>query len=383
MALGATGTALPLLSACGSLTGGARKPTSRPAQPGPTAHTRTAQVEAPGRGIHPTAFPVTAIGVSWTGPQRGLRIRMLDRDGGAGDWQAVTPGCPCGKDPSSAQSARAQPVNRALVQAEGSWGYQLDATASIEVVNAIAIDAGLHPPLAGANGFGREPSTNSAPGQPSGRATLAASPPFPPAGLVTRAQWGAAESKRLTSSGREASPTQFFPAQAITVHHTVTSHDDPDPAATVRAIFEQHAVSNDWGDIGYHFLIDGQGRIYEGRFSGDDGVPAHDARGRVVTGFHTIGFNPGNIGIALLGDFTKGRQTPRMRYSLARLTASLAAKHRLDPLSHVTYRNPVSGRTKRARTIAGHRDWVSTECPGTAVYLELDRVRAQAARINA
>jgi hypothetical protein len=76
-----------------------------------------------------------------------------------------------------------------------------------------------------------------------------------------------------------------------------------DPAATIRAYYYLHANTNDGGDIGYHFLIDEAGRIYEGRYTGMDGIPAHDAGGKMVTAFHTSGFNSGNLGIALLGTF--------------------------------------------------------------------------------
>ncbi|MEV2235384.1 peptidoglycan recognition family protein [Streptomyces phaeochromogenes] len=208
-------------------------------------------------------------------------------------------------------------------------------------------------------------------------------PDFPPAGLITRKKWGADESKRFKADGSENSPTQFFPVQALTVHHTDTANNDPDPAATVRAIYEQHAISNDWGDIGYHFLIDAKGKIYEGRFSGADGVPAHDKQGKVVTAFHTVGFNSGNIGIALLGDFNKGEQTPAMRDSLARLLASLAKKHGLDVESNITYRNPVNGTTKQAPALSGHRDWIATDCPGTSTYTGLEALRGQVAGLRA
>ncbi|MFJ3671041.1 peptidoglycan recognition family protein [Streptomyces sp. NPDC090106] len=198
---------------------------------------------------------------------------------------------------------------------------------------------------------------------------------------MLRADWGADEAKRLTADGRESSPTRFTPVQAITVHHTATPVDDPDPdpAATVRAIYEQHAVSNDWGNIGYNFLIDRQDVIYECRFSGNDGIPAHNADDEVVTAFHTFGFNPGNIGIALLGDFNKAKPSPRMRDSLVRLTASLAARHKLDPLAGVTYLSPTSGKSTDGPSLGGHQDWTSTECPGTAAYLDLTDIRERAA----
>jgi hypothetical protein len=95
----------------------------------------------------------------------------------------------------------------------------------------------------------------------------------PAAGLlpavIPRAGWGANESLRYDSSGKEIWPPAFWPIQKLIVHHTDTQNGDPDPAATVRSIYYYHAVTQGWGDIGYNFLIDESGRIYEGRHSRD------------------------------------------------------------------------------------------------------------------
>lgn len=157
------------------------------------------------------------------------------------------------------------------------------------------------------------------------------------------------------------------------------ANDDPDPAATVRAIYQLHAVTNDWGDIGYHFLIDEEGRIYEGRYSGDDGLPAHDADGKVVTAFHVGGFNSGNLGIALLGTFTEQGPKEAARAALTRLVKVLVRHHGVDPQARVTYTNPVNGTQKEVAEISGHRDWMATECPGEVMYGELERLRTAVA----
>jgi len=67
--------------------------------------------------------------------------------------------------------------------------------------------------------------------------------------------------------------TAFFDVQTLTVHHTFTANDDPNPAATVRAIYFFHTVTQDFGDVGYHLLIDGFGAVYEGRWSDPDRIP--------------------------------------------------------------------------------------------------------------
>ncbi len=166
---------------------------------------------------------------------------------------------------------------------------------------------------------------------------------------LSRPAWGADEALRFKPDGTENTPIAFSPFQNITVHHTAGVNNDPDPAATVRAIYQFHAVTNDWGDIGYHFLIDEAGTIYEGRYSGDDGLPAHDEDGKVVTAFHVGGFNSGNLGIALLGTLTQQGPTEAAREALTRLVRVLIRHPRRRPegTRHVhepPQRHPEGGR---------------------------------------
>ncbi|MDX3542336.1 peptidoglycan recognition family protein [Streptomyces europaeiscabiei] len=171
---------------------------------------------------------------------------------------------------------------------------------------------------------------------------------------LTRAARDSDESLRFKADGTENPPTAFYPFQTITVHHTAMANDDLDPAATLRAIHQLHAVTNDWGDIGCHFLVDEEGRIHEGRCSGDDGLPAHDASGRLVTAFHVGGFNSGNLGIALLGTYTERSPREAARASLKRLVKVLVRRHGVDPQARVTYTNhPVNGARKKIAEISG------------------------------
>ena len=207
---------------------------------------------------------------------------------------------------------------------------------------------------------------------------------------VSRAEWGADESVMLWS------PT-YFPVQTMVVHHTVTRNDDPDPAATMRAIYHQHAVHNDWGDIAYHYLIDEQGRTYEGRWSGaastrcdaggDGSDFAHDDNNKLVTGGHTAYHNQGNLGIALLGNFADESEYnfppgteptgPKSAAvdALTRTLAELAVRHDLDPLGTVDYYNEVWDTRRTVDTISGHRDWRATACPGALLYPQLPEIR--------
>src|SRR5262249_24830334 len=140
----------------------------------------------------------------------------------------------------------------------------------------------------------------------------------------------------------------YFPVQTLTVHHTAGANSDPDPAATVRAIYFFHTITRGFGDIGYHLLIDEAGTVYEGRWSGTDRVPVFgpelgpDGRPQMVNAAHVGGFNSGNIGVALLGDFTNQLPTSAARRSLTLVLAVLAGVENLDPLATTRYVNPIS-----------------------------------------
>ncbi|MDQ3327860.1 MAG: N-acetylmuramoyl-L-alanine amidase, partial [Chloroflexota bacterium] len=108
--------------------------------------------------------------------------------------------------------------------------------------------------------------------------------------VISRAGWGADEKYRFNSSGKEIWDREYLPITKAVLHDTVTRNNDPNPAATVRSIYYYHAVTRGWGDIGYNYLIDEQGRIYEGRYGGQN-----------VVGGHALCYNFGTLGISALG----------------------------------------------------------------------------------
>ena len=197
--------------------------------------------------------------------------------------------------------------------------------------------------------------------------------------VISRAGWGANESLRFDSSGHELWVPVFQPIQKLIVHHTAGQNNDPDPAATVRAIYYYDAITQAWGDMGYNFLIDEAGHIYEGRYTrlyAAGEIPTEeDAAGNGVTGAHAVGFNSGTVGIALLGTLTNQDATPAARDALTRLLAWIAGGHGLDPHGNSLYVNPVSGTQKVFPNIAGHRDVAATECPGGVFYATLPALR--------
>ena len=202
--------------------------------------------------------------------------------------------------------------------------------------------------------------------------------PMPP--VVSRAEWGADESLRFRRDGTEKWKPQFAPIQKLIVHHTASPNKDPHPAATVRSIYYYHAITQDWGDIGYNFLIDESGRIYKGRNSHgagttNDSLTGQDAQGQGVAGAHALAHNKGSVGVALLGTLTGQDATPAAKQSLERLLAWEADAHNIDPHGSSPYTSS-TGAQSTFPNIAGHRDTGrQTACPGDAFYRSLPQVR--------
>ncbi len=204
---------------------------------------------------------------------------------------------------------------------------------------------------------------------------LVATPSTPPAhadygqtpapGVTSRSAWGANESIRR-------GPTEYAEVSRIIVHHAATPNDDPDPAATVRGIYQFHVQGNGWNDIGYNFVIDRNGRIYEGRYArsylpGETPTGA-DANGRGVIGAHAMNANAGSVGISLLGTYSSVAPTQAQQDSLKRLIAWQADLHNVD--------------LNNGGSVIGHRDVYQTSCPGDVAYSMIPGWRVGSAEIK-
>lgn len=210
----------------------------------------------------------------------------------------------------------------------------------------------------------------------------------PPAGterppIIARSEWGANESLRYRSDGTEKWTPQFAPITKLIVHHTDTANNDRNPAATVRAIYQYHAITQDWGDIGYNFLIDEAGRIYKGRAShppgGGESINGQDSQGRGVIGAHALNHNKGSVGVALLGTLTSQDASPAAKRALEWLLAWEADRARIDPNGASPYTSS-TGAQETFPNIGGHRDTGrQTACPGDTFYATLPEVRANVA----
>jgi uncharacterized protein with LGFP repeats len=197
--------------------------------------------------------------------------------------------------------------------------------------------------------------------------------------IISRAQWGANESWRAYAPGCNGTPSYADNVHFIVVHHTDTGNNygPADSAAAIRGIYYFHTHTNLWCDIGYNFIIDQYGQIFEGRYGGI---------AQAVIGAHAGGFNTGSSGIALLGTFSSVGMSPAMYSALRSLVTWEVELHHINPLGYVT---AVAGSFAGARwpagtvvalpTIIGHRDVDFTDCPGAGVYVGLPGVRADVA----
>lgn len=193
--------------------------------------------------------------------------------------------------------------------------------------------------------------------------TAQGDPGVPQPVVISRSAWGADE------SWMDWTP-EYAPVDKIMLHHTA-SGGDSDPVAEVRAIYYYHAVVRGWGDIGYHFLVDKFGNIYQGRYGGDD-----------VIGGHTYGWNTGSLGVSVLGCYDSSAcsapqgVTDATLSAIADLAAWTASRRWLDPRAWRDFDN--GDDTVSTYVLSGHQDYAATACPGDRLYAQLLYLRQTA-----
>ena len=180
--------------------------------------------------------------------------------------------------------------------------------------------------------------------------------------IRTRAQWGADESIR------DQSEPDYGSVRGAFVHHTAgtNTYTAADVPGIIRAIYTYHVTGRGWRDIGYNFLVDKFGRVWEGRYGGVSAA---------VVGAHVASYNSYSTGVSVLGTYTSKAPEPAVLTALQQLIAWKFGRHGVNMSGTVGYPGLAT-----LPTIAGHRDGGSTECPGTRLY---DRLGALRARIDA
>ncbi|MFG2882533.1 peptidoglycan recognition protein [Streptomyces sp. NPDC048297] len=189
--------------------------------------------------------------------------------------------------------------------------------------------------------------------------------------IVTRRGWGADESLR------ERGFVYTKKVKAAFVHHTDSgnTYTCAQAPSVVRGIYRYHVKSMGWRDIGYNFLVDKCGILYEGRAGGVT---------KAVLGAHTLGFNSNSTGIAVLGSYGSAKPSSAAVKAIARLTAWKLGLYGVDPRGK-TYLTSgggnlyPKGKNVRLNVISGHRDGYATDCPGKRLYAKLGSARSSAA----
>lgn len=206
-----------------------------------------------------------------------------------------------------------------------------------------------------------------------GRATLDLAALKP--AIVGRGAWHADE------HAVQDRPVYDTSVRAVFLHHTdnPNTYDCRTDVPAMLLAMEQRHIALGWDDLGYNFVVDRCGTIYEGRAGGVD---------RAVRGAHSEGFNAGTVGIAALGTFGRGQPVP---LPMLRAIAAIAAwklAPSVDPLGKVRLvssndrsRFP-RGTAVELAAISGHRDVYQTDCPGDALYAALPWIRRTAAHLR-
>ncbi|KRV48732.1 hypothetical protein AQ490_22915 [Wenjunlia vitaminophila] len=191
--------------------------------------------------------------------------------------------------------------------------------------------------------------------------------------IVSRAGWGADE--KLRERGFRYTKR----VKVAFVHHSATGnyYSCSQVPSMIRSIYRYHVKSNGWRDIGYNFLIDKCGTIYEGRAGGVS---------KPVMGAHSLGFNHNSTGVVLLGSYNSASPPKAALKSLAKLTAWKLGLSGVDPRSSVRMRSSGGkygkGTVVTVKVVSGHRDVFGTDCPGDRLYARLGWVRTVAAKLQ-
>lgn len=354
----------------------ADKPADKPADSanGPAAADEVTSKPAPVLGYG-------AIGVTWS-PKAKLAddevtVEVRTRDGGTWSaWSVLPYHSEHGPDPDSPEAANARPgtdpvvvgdVDDVQVRATASGGVPADLTlavidpgASDQEVETPAIDTGT---LAESNApVSDQPVSDEAKSADGSgdQIELQAGAYTPRPKIYSRAQWGANESLRDPSS------LHYFEVHAGFVHHTVNAnaYTAAQVPSIIRGIYAYHVESRGWSDIGYNFLVDRFGRVWEGRAGGVD---------RPVVGAHTLDYNDYSFAMSAIGNFEKARPTKAMLDAYARVFAWKLSLHGVTASS-----------TKQLvgasyfPAINGHRDAAQTACPGKYLYAKIPYIRLAA-----
>lgn len=323
---------------------------------GAIAAARTVSLRAPGR--------FDLLGFAWEGP-RALRGDVRVRSDGHrwSRWQPL----PAGDHEREAEAGEriTDPV-----WVGGADALQLRLRHSVDRLTVHFVNStGTATPSAR-----RRSALRRALARDARLAAVRPAPGAPP--IIPRAAWAG-------RAGRPSAPPLYGEVALGVVHHTesLNAYGPGDSAAMILAIAQYHRDVRHWDDIGYNFLIDRYGQIFEGRAGGVL---------EAVAGAHAGGFNQVSTGAAILGSFSGAQPSSRATSAVARLLAWKLTYHGAPTTGRVVVPDRGTrpdryrpGDNVRLPRIAGHRDLNATECPGGQLYRRLPGLRRLIARLAA
>ncbi|WP_437034599.1 peptidoglycan recognition protein family protein [Streptomyces sp. enrichment culture] len=320
----------------------------------------------------------------WVGPSDAVEVRVRTDSpqeagaSGAGDGPSGsgTEDGPTGSAdgvplPSGMRLELVDPGTAAAPPPGGAADGPRTGAMSAEATAASAANSGLAP--LGALGIPALTREQTRQELLAARGSAAAGPYVGPRpAIVTRRGWGADENLR------EKGFVYTGKVKAAFVHHTATGNNYTCAQApsVIRGIYRYHVESMGWRDIGYNFLVDKCGRIYEGRAGGV---------AKSVLGAHTLGFNGNTTGVAVIGSHGSKKPSSSAVKGIARLAAWKLGLHGVNPRAKTYLKSGGGnlyrkGKKVRLDVISGHRDGFNTSCPGGKLYGKLGSARSKAAR---
>ncbi|WP_327431166.1 FG-GAP-like repeat-containing protein [Streptomyces sp. NBC_01236] len=328
----------------------------------------------------------------WTGDADGVQVRVIGADGtaakgqpGGMDVRLLDPGTdPVTKGHGTEPAAYALPVEETTPAATDTATPADPTTTDSPAPTDPATSDSATPtdspvPTDTASPTDTAPATTEPPSPtPSPSDTVPAPRPStvvkPP--VITQAEWGA-------STDYDGTPEYGTEIKAAVVHHTGVDSDNKRSCAESRArlrTIQQEHFSRGYFDIGYNFVVDKCGQIFEGRSGGMD-LP--------VVGAHDVGFNTNTVGISYIGNYETAKPSRAGLEAISRIVAWKFGMYGVDPNGKVTL---VSGSAKgqdgnlvdkgtsiTLPTVFGHRDTNATACPGANLYPKLAEIRRFAA----
>jgi len=304
------------------------------------------EIPLDGLSVRAQTEPYGMVGITWPDGVRDVSARVrVERDGKWTDWQTLHVEDDHGPDPSA-------PEGIARSGTEPLWVADATGVQASAVTGAGAAVAGAKVVLIQPGVLGSDSEDVGGVEAQAGKA------PYPMPLMVSRERWGADERLRAYNGASCVRPKYTTTVLAAFVHHTADRNDytRTQVPAMVRAMYAYHVKSRGWCDLGYNFLVDRFGRVFEGRYGGAQ-LP--------VLGAHTAAFNANSFGVALIGNFEQAAPPAAMLESTARVIA-----WKLD----ANYRSPqatIRLDGSSLHTVSGHRDTKATACPGTQLYNKL------------